>query len=418
MHKIRRKNNIIKREKVKKQKAKEQMTKSNYPNNLKGALKRDYKYWNNQPVKKLNEIVSIDGIVNDKLLESVNDNKLELPDGFKWVDLDVRNKENSEKVSNFLIDNYLEDKDGEFSLYYSSEFLEWALITPNYDPELMLGVETDSGILIGFISGIFNEIQLNQHKLKVAEINFLCVHKKMRNKRLTPKLIDEITRRIKLKGVDKAIYTAVNYLPSPFSTVRFYHRALNIDKLLETNFTSFDKNANLDNIKLSLNLPDNPRSKNFVKLEEKYFDQTFNLLNKYLERYQCHPIFTKNEFIHKFNNKFVTAYVLLDDNDNVLDFISYYKLPSKVIKSKNKFIKTGYLYYYTSDIETVYRLLGDILIIAKNEGMDVFNALNIMEHGKILNDLKFQEGTGKLHYYMYNWKCQNISSSSVANIFI
>ena len=36
--------------------------------------------------------------------------------------------------------------------------------------------------------------------MRMAEINFLCVHKKLRAKRLAPVLIKEVTRRINLKG--------------------------------------------------------------------------------------------------------------------------------------------------------------------------------------------------------------------------
>ena len=35
----------------------------------------------------------------------------------------------------------------------------------------------------------------------MVEINFLCVHKKLRTKRLAPVLIKEITRRVNLEGV-------------------------------------------------------------------------------------------------------------------------------------------------------------------------------------------------------------------------
>jgi len=35
----------------------------------------------------------------------------------------------------------------------------------------------------------------------MVEINFLCVHKKLRSKRLAPVLIKEITRRVNLKGI-------------------------------------------------------------------------------------------------------------------------------------------------------------------------------------------------------------------------
>jgi glycylpeptide N-tetradecanoyltransferase len=38
-------------------------------------------------------------------------------------------------------------------------------------------------------------------EIKMVEINFLCVHKKLRSKRLAPVLIKEITRRVNLKGI-------------------------------------------------------------------------------------------------------------------------------------------------------------------------------------------------------------------------
>ena len=54
----------------------------------------------------------------------------------------------------------------------------------------------------------------------MTEINFLCVHKKLRSKRLAPVLIKEITRRSHLEGVFQATYTAGAVLPKPVSTCR------------------------------------------------------------------------------------------------------------------------------------------------------------------------------------------------------
>lgn len=51
----------------------------------------------------------------------------------------------------------------------------------------------------------------------VSEINFLCVHKKLRNKRLAPVLIKEVTRRCNVMGIFQAIYTVGMYLPTPIS---------------------------------------------------------------------------------------------------------------------------------------------------------------------------------------------------------
>ena len=43
--------------------------------------------------------------------------------------------------------------------------------------------------LVGFISGIPARIKANSEVVPMVEINFLCVHKKLRSKRLAPVLI-------------------------------------------------------------------------------------------------------------------------------------------------------------------------------------------------------------------------------------
>lgn len=42
---------------------------------------------------------------------------------------------------------------------------------------------------------------IKDKEVKLAEINYLCVHKKLRAKRLAPVLIKEVTRRVNLTGV-------------------------------------------------------------------------------------------------------------------------------------------------------------------------------------------------------------------------
>ena len=76
----------------------------------------------------------------------------------------------------------------------------------------------------GFISGVPATMQVHSKVQKMAEINFLCVHKKLRAKRVTPVLIREVTRRVNRKGIFQAVYTAGVFLPTPFATGRYYHR--------------------------------------------------------------------------------------------------------------------------------------------------------------------------------------------------
>lgn len=46
--------------------------------------------------------------------------------------------------------------------------------------------------------------------------------------------------------------------------------------------------------------------------------------------------------------------------------------------------------------------------MAKKEGFDVFNALDIMHNKEFISELTFSPGDGFLHYYFYNYKMANI----------
>ena len=69
--------------------------------------------------------------------------------------------------------------------------------------------------LLAFISAIPATMRMNENSQFLVEINFLCVHKKLRSKRLAPVLIKEITRRVNLRGIFQAVYTAGVVLPKP-----------------------------------------------------------------------------------------------------------------------------------------------------------------------------------------------------------
>ena len=61
-------------------------------------------------------------------------------------------------------------------------------------------------------------------------------------------------------------------------------------------------------------------------------------------------------------------------------------------------------YYTAATVTPMKQLMNDALIKARDEGFDVFNALNLLENSKeLLSDLKFGEGDGNLHYYLFNW---------------
>ncbi len=50
------------------------------------------------------------------------------------------------------------------------------------------------------------------------------------------------------------------------------------------------------------------------------------------------------------------------------------------------------------------RQINDAMILAAAGGYDVFNALDLLANEAVLKELKFGQGDGQLHYYLYNWR--------------
>ena len=59
-----------------------------------------------------------------------------------------------------------------------------------------------------------------------------------------------------------------------------------------------------------------------------------------------------------------------------------------------------------------------MLIEAKKEDFDVFNCLDVMENKPFLEPLKFGEGDGQLHYYLYNWRMKDIVPADLGIVLV
>jgi len=67
-------------------------------------------------------------------------------------------------------------------------------------------------------------------------------------------------------------------------------------------------------------------------------------------------------------------------------------------------LRAAYSYYHVATSVKLEILVRDALILATKEGFDVFNCLNILDNQSFLEELKFNQGDGNLHYYLYNWR--------------
>merc|ERR1712232_1080911 len=183
---------------------------------------------------------------------------------------------------------------------YSVSFLRWALKPPGYLREWHLGVRVRSTCkLVGFISGVPAFIQAHDASpVKMAEINFLCVHKKLRSKRLAPVLIKEITRRVNKENVWQAVYTAGVVLPRPISECRYYHRSLNPKKLIDVGFSHLGPRMTMARTIKLYKVPETPQLPGMRPMVEADIPRVFELVSGYLKKFPLHPEFTADELGH------------------------------------------------------------------------------------------------------------------------
>ena len=417
-----------------------------YPKNLETAVNWDYKFWNTQPVTKVNESVILEKefTLQEEKIEKLQDTPVKneqgllvsapaacslslsekneqlqetLPENFAWVNYDLSKESDKEKISVFLNKFYGMDVNGEFSRQYNANYLEWLISDKQY---IALGVE-HKGTLMGFIYGHVTKTQVNKRQLDLVECSLLCIHPKLRYKGLTPKLVTELKRQFTVLGYKYGTFSTVNYLSMPFCSVVAHNRIISAKILLETGFVKLDETITLDAVKKTSKLPDEPTVDGFKKMEESHVDQAFDLFNQYMKKYNFHPIFSKDQFKTEFyNNKFITTYIIENKKGEVLDLVSYYTLPSLVLNKNEKYktIKRGYLYYYTCVNTTPYKLLQNILIIGKKFGVDVFTALDNMENMYVLKELGFDESPTTYHEYMFNLKIPALQNFQVAKVFL
>ncbi|KAE9968613.1 hypothetical protein EG328_007355 [Venturia inaequalis] len=403
---------------------------------LDGTNKTDmasFKFWKTQPVTSFEDARKKniqDGPIKQIDIERVPKEPEALDPAFEWVTMDLEDPKELEEVYKLLSKHYVEDKEAMFRFHYTASFFNWALKAPGWKKDWHVGIrgKQEPRKLVAFISGIPVDLRVRKNTFKSSEVNFLCIHKQLRAKRLTPILIKEITRRCYLAGTYQAIYTAGVMLPTPVTTCRYFHRALEWTKLYELKFSPLPAASTPARQVAKYKLPDKTATPGLREMEAKDVTAVTKLLNRYLGRFDMQQHFSEEEvkhwMLHDENicpERVVYAYVVEDPSSHkVTDFFSFYSLASTAIAStKYQFVNAAYMYYYASDAAfdsdkaklgiRLNLLIKDALILAKKAKFDVLNALTLLDNPLFLEKQLFGAGDGSLHYYLYNYRAAPIA---------
>ncbi|KAL8946466.1 MAG: hypothetical protein Q9222_007140 [Ikaeria aurantiellina] len=379
-----------------------------------------YKFWQTQPVPRFDESSQFEeGPIKKIDPEQVSKEPRPLLEGFDWL----------EEVWELLNGHYVEDDEALFRFNYSISFLNWALKAPGWRKEWHVGVRASkSRKLVAFISGVPMALRIRSNVLKSTEVNFLCIHKKLRSKRLAPVLIQEITRRCYQLGIFQAIYTGGIVLPKPVSSCRYFHRSIDWLKLYEVGFTAIPEGSNKARQITKYKLGDTTKINGLRPTQHKDVPAVQDLLERYLKRFDMAPELdveeVKHWMVHDTDStaeQVIWSYVVEDPSTHqITDFFSFYCLESSVIKNpKYDNVRAAYMFYYATEAafagkdavlkERLNLLMKDALNLAHRFKFDVFNALTLLDNPLFLQQQHFGPGDGQLHYYVYNYRTHPIA---------
>mmetsp|Transcript_6214 Transcript_6214/g.11053 ORF Transcript_6214/g.11053 Transcript_6214/m.11053 type:complete len:452 (-) Transcript_6214:36-1391(-) len=413
-------------------KQKDDMIKALFPQR-KGA--GDHKFWDTQPVPKLDENSKRkkDGeegadepfgpIDDEKAVSDVRQTPYVLPNGFEWCSINIEDEEELKETYTLLTENYVEDDDGMFRFDYSPEFLRWALMPPGYFKSWIIGIrQSNNKKLRAMVTGVPAHVHVHDKDAKMAEINFLCIHQKLRSKRLAPVLIKEITRRVNLEDQWQAIYTAGVKIPKPIGVAQYFHRSLNPKKLISVGFSRLHPRMTMASTLRLYKVADVP-ALTIKAMEPRHVKSVQKLLAENQKKYKVWIEMDEAEIAHWLlpRDKVIYSYVIEDPDhpDTVTDFCSFYNLPSSILGNEEyDHLDSAYSFYNVVTTVKLVDLMSDALVFAKKEGFDVFNALNLMENNQFLKQLKFGEGDGRLHYYLYNFAVPEMESKDIGVVLL
>ena len=389
----------------------------------------------------------------NKTNEEIRGEPYTLPQAFEWSLLDILDPIHQEELHQLLNQNYIDNEEDivdkgialSVRFQYSKEYLLWALTPPGYTEEFLLGVRASSKNasnpkkLVAFVSAFPSNIKFHDTpRLDVVKINYLCVHKKLRSKRLAPVLIKEITRRANLLGIFQAVYTAEVVLPGPFASVTNYYRPLHPTKLIDVGFLQTNRRMTRSRMQKLFEVQGaTPTTHSFVEMTEEHVEGVHTLLVQYLtassQNFRIHANFTEHDIAHWLlpRSGVINTYVVVaaDDKEEeehnnsnkltITDLVSFNHVPHAILNKKhtNKdsaFVYVAYSYYNVATSMPLSALMRDALILAKRNNVDIYQVLNIMENATFFDELKFEKSSGKnLQYYIYNWSGPTMTPSEI-----
>jgi GNAT superfamily N-acetyltransferase len=317
--------------------------------------KNKHIFWNTQSVSR-----------NGRVSQNIVSNN-DLPLNMTWFNISL------DELIEFIKIHYSENEK------YTNQRLQWSL--RNYNNLYNIGLKYNDTI-IGTIIGIPMTIFIFNSIKQTIYVDYLCIHKDYRNKRIAPLLITEIIKQT-IKQYDLRIFKIDN-TPLPFDYIGNYNYYI-----YDTQKRTSANNKYNNGIK---QLTDN---KYFYKHYLQYFKHS---------NHQLYQIMSYHEFNNTFN-EFVKTFHCSNN------FISIINTKHKY---NNEFINACEIYYIFSDQQLSN---GDLLFqyviqYCKQNNIKYIILLDIMQNQYYINKYNMTKSM-TTYYQIHNYKSQQINKQQI-----
>jgi len=379
-----------------------------------------HNFWKTQPIQnttikeKLNTTSDIIELNDDMFGKS----EINLPEHFTFQVINSENKIDMDDFYNFLYENY-NQKGDDTGLHYSKESLKWYLDNPKNFKDMFLFVKYKNKV-VGTIIGTPINISIFDNVDTIIDTSFLCIDKTIRTKSLASIMIKELLRRMYFNKVKYGYYTSPLNLPNAISKSNYYHKIINIKKMMDINFICKPQSISNKSFEKLFKLNDNIVL-NIKKITDNDLERCHQLYIKYYKQYKIYQLLSPEEFKYKFMSLDNVLDTFILEKDNVITcMISIFYLKSRIFNNpKHSEYNIAQIYHcaYT-DINIFELFLNDICILMKQKDIDVINWIEQMSNHLFLNKLNFKHGSGELYYHFWNKKCPQITNKDIALVTI
>jgi len=391
---------------------------------MKNPIIKYSSFWESSPINVDNSSNESNQILSkDKLIEQVE--KTIRSCKYK-LDYKLNDPVNTpEIICDFINKYYVVSEDSQYGLVYTPDILKYYMenaLTICFYSTLKNNNITDNKI-IGVIIGKKESIMVGRKLLDCVEVNFLSLHKNIRNLNLAPLMISILTREVvKNYSICIAHYTICQKIKCDHYCLKYqYHRMINIDKLFEYKFIRDENPLNIDLYKEKyLEFIYGIKNLNIVYYNSKISDKklsddlinflyqntlNYNKLENYIWEHK-----TFEQFAMLFKQNFFHHFFFIDESGTELKFRNYmcvYELDNKNFNN-NITYTNGYIYlgFYQDNIGELIEYLS--CYSYKNK---LFDMITWTDFFKIdYPNLKAIRGDTPLKYYLFNSNISRIPS--------